>query len=350
MSRLRRPSIYWLLGLLPVSAVAEAAHYHVLAFVSSVLAIVPLAGLVGMATAQLTSHLGPRLGGLLNATFGNVTELIIAAMLVAAGRLDVVKASLAGSVVGNLLLVLGLSLFLGGLRRAEQSFNARIAGVHSASLGLAVTGLLLPALMVVSSPQVGFSQREGVSAAVAVLLMAVYASGLVFTQVTHGQLFPSPVAAEGAVWSLRLAIAVLVVAVIALGLESEVLVSTLQPAISALHLSPFFVGFIVIPVIGNAAEHSSAAVFAIRNQLDVTLEIAIGSSTQVALFVAPTLVFVSIVLGHPMDFVFTGFEIATVAASTLLVTVIALDGRSNWLEGVQLMAAFLIVAAVAFYV
>ena len=350
MRDLARPSLNWLLVLIPISWAADAAHAQVVAFGASALAIVPLARLIGVSTEQLAGPLGPRLGGLMNATFGNLTELVVASFLVAAGQFEVVKASLTGSVLGNLLLVLGLSFFLGGVRRNEQTFSARAAGVHSASLLLAVTGLLLPALMVVTAPSTGSGQREAASALVAIVLIGVYCAAVVFTQVTHAHLFGSATPAEPPVWPLTRAAAVLVVAGALVGLESEILVSTLRPALAALHVSPFFAGFIFIPLIGNAAEHASAATFAIKNHVDVTLEIAIGSSTQVALFVAPALVFISLALGHPMDFVFTGFEIATVAISTLIVAVIALDGRSNWLEGVQLVAAYLIIAGAAFFI
>ena len=325
-------------------------HLQVLAFVTAALALVPLAGLIGEATEQVAIHVGPRLGGLLNATFGNLTELIVAVFLVLANEFDVVKASLIGSVLGNLLLVLGLSFIVGGARRSEQHFSARAAGVHVASMFLAVAGLLLPAIIVLGSAGVSAGQREVVSAIVAVILMLSYIAALLFTQVTHSHLFHSPEVSTRARWSRRRALLVLLVAAGVVGLESEILVSSLEPALPALHLSPFFVGLILIPIIGNAAEHSSAILFALRDKVDVTLEIAIGSSTQVALFVAPVLIFVSLLLAHPMDFIFPGFEIAAVGFATLIVAVISLDGRSNWLEGVQLVGAYLMIAAAALFI
>jgi Ca2+:H+ antiporter len=346
-----KPSLDWLLVMVPVSILVHVvAHQDLLTFVTAALAIVPLAGLIGRGTEQLALHAGPRVGGLLNATFGNVTELIIAVFLILRGELDVVKASLTGSILGNLLLVLGLSFLVGGLRHAEQRYSAQAAGVHATSLALAVTGLLMPALFVQTSGQEDFAQREVVSGVVAAVLIALYGCALLFTMVTHEHLFRTPKPDEEAEWPVSRAILLLLGATALVALESELLVGSLEPALESIGLSKFFVGLIVIPIIGNAAEHSSAVLFAVRDQLDVTLEIAIGSSTQVALFVAPVLVFISLAVGHPMDFVFTTFEIAAVALATLIVSLICLDGRSNWLEGVQLVGAYAIMAISFFFV
>ena len=344
-----RPSLNWLLVFVPLSLAFELAHQSLLIFITSGLAIVPLAGLIGRATDQLAIRVGPRLGGLLNATFGNVTELIVAVLLVLAGNFDVVKASLVGSIIGNLLLVLGVSFVAGGFTRKEQHFNAKAAGVHSASLFLAVTGLGLPALLAGSNSHLASDHKEVVSIGVAATLMLLYVAALIFMQYTHEHLFRTPESDEQPDWSRSLAIGVLLGAALLVGLESELLVSALDPALKTLGLSPLFVGLILIPIIGNAAEHSSAVFFAIRNKLDVTLEIAVGSSTQVALFVAPALVFISLALGRPMDFIFTGFEIGAVAIATVVLAVISLDGRSNWLEGLQLISVFLIIALAAFF-
>ncbi|MEA2646668.1 MAG: Ca2+:H+ antiporter [Chloroflexota bacterium] len=346
-----KPSLRWLLVFVPISFIAEFMHLEVLLFITSALALVPLAGLLGEATESMAIHVGPRLGGLLNATFGNLTELIVAIFLVLANEFDIVKASLIGSILGNLLLVLGLSCIIGGARRSEQHFSARAAGVHSGSMFLAVGALVLPALIVLSQPTTTTDNREKISMVVAGVLITVYFLALLFTQVTHSHLFGSAEQTEEtANWSKTRAMVVLLVCAGFIGFESEFLVSGLEPALSALHLPAFFVGLIIIPIIGNAAEHSSAILFAIRDKVDVTLEIAIGSSTQVALFVAPVLIFVSLALGHQMDFVFAGFEIATVGFATLIVAVISLDGRTNWLEGVQLVGAYSMIAAAAFFV
>jgi Ca2+:H+ antiporter len=346
-----RPRLEWLLVFVPVSLISDfVLHVELLTFLSAAAAILPLAGIIGRATEQLALHAGERVGGLLNATFGNVTELIIAVFLILDGELEVVKASLTGSILGNLLLVLGLSFFVGGLRHKEQEFNAQGAGVHASSLALAVTGLLMPALFLQTTGRHDFVQREVVSGVVAGVLILLYAAALTFTMVTHEHLFHSPTQGETPRWSRNRAGLVLLAATAFVALESEILVGALEPALKDLGLSKFFVGLIVVPIIGNAAEHSSAVMFAIRNKLDVTLEIAIGSSVQIALFVAPVLVFISLAVGHPMDFVFTTFEIAAVGLSTLIVALISLDGRSNWLEGVQLMGAYAIMAISFFFV
>ena len=348
-ARWLRSSINWLLIFIPVSLLAELTHQPLLTFITAALAIVPLAGLIGRATDQLAISVGPRLGGLLNATFGNLTELIVAVMLLAAGNFEVVKASLIGSIVGNLLLVLGLSLFIGGLGRSEQAFSARAAGIHTASMMLAVAGLGVPALLVAASPKLSTVNREIVSAGVAATLMVLYTCALVFTQFTNAHLFRTPETGEEAEWSRRQAMAVLLGAALVVGLESELLVTALDPALQTVKISPIFVGLILIPIIGNAAEHASAVFFAIRDKIDVTLESAVGSSTQVALFVAPLAVFVSLLVGRPMDFVFTGFEIGAVFIATLIIAVISRDGQSNWLEGLQLICVYVMIAVAAFF-
>jgi Ca2+:H+ antiporter len=345
-----RPSLDWLLVLVPVSVVLQlAGGNELLIFLTSAGAILPLAGLIGRSTDQLALHTGPRIGGLVNATFGNVTELVIAFFLILDDQVDIVKASLTGSIIGNLLLVLGLSFLLGGLKHEEQTYNARAATIHATSLVLAVTGLLMPALFALGGRE-SFAQREVVSGTVAAVLMILYAAALLFTLVTHEHLFRTPSPEEHPEWSRRQAVGMLLVATAFVALEAEFLVSSLEPALEDLGLSEFFVGLIVIPIIGNAAEHSSAIMFALRNKVDVTLEIAIGSSTQIALFVAPALVFISLFVSHPMDFVFSTFEVAAVALSTILVFMISSDGRSNWLEGAQLTGAYAIMAISFFFV
>ncbi len=346
-----RPRLEWLLVFVPVSLFSDVIlHVELLTFLASAAAILPLAGIIGRATEQLAVHAGQRLGGLLNATFGNVTELIIAVFLILDDELEVVKASLTGSIIGNLLLVLGLSALVGGLRHEQQEFNAQAAGIHASSLALAVTGLLMPALFLQTTGRHDLVEREVVSGVVAGVLMLLYAAALTFTTVTHEHLFRAPAEDERAEWSVRTAVAVLLGATVTVALESELLVGALEPALKGLGLSKSFVGLIVVPIVGNAAEHSSAVMFAVRNKLDVTLEIAIGSSVQIALFVAPLLVFISLGVGHPMDFVFTTFEIAAVGLSTLIVALISLDGRSNWLEGAQLIGAYAIMAISFFFI
>ncbi|HLQ61429.1 MAG TPA: calcium/proton exchanger [Candidatus Acidoferrales bacterium] len=345
-----RPSLDWLLVLVPVSLGAAILYRdQVFIFVSSALAIVPLAGLLGRSTEELAKRAGPKVGGLLNATFGNLTELILAILLLLAGEFEVVKASLIGSVLGNLLLVLGLSFLVGGVRFKEQTFNSRAAGVHATSMLLAVMGLMMPALFVLTNPGQGPDRREVISVVVAVVLIALYGAALVFTLRTHEHLFRTPGKGEVPDWSLRRAVLVLLGAAVLVGIESELLVSSLEPAVHGLGLPKLFVGLILVPIIGNAAEHSSALLFALKDKIDVALEISIGSSTQIALFVAPALVFISLLIGHPMDFIFSPFQVAAVAIATVIMAIVSLDGRSNWLEGAELVGAYAIVAVSFFY-
>jgi Ca2+:H+ antiporter len=350
MQAMARPSVYWLLVFVPVSIFFEfVVKQPVAIFATCCLAILPLAALLGRATEELAIQSGPRIGGLLNATFGNITELIISILLLAAGQFTVVKASLIGSILGNLFLVMGASVFAGGLRFREQVFSRQSAGVHSSSLLLAVTALIMPALFVNTTPSTP-DQRLVLSAVVAVVLIALYAAALLFTLVTHVHLFRTPASGEKAEWSRRRAILVLLGTAILVGVESEFLVGSLEPTVQALGLSRVFVGLVIVAIIGNAAEHASAVLFAIRNKMDVAMEISFGSSTQIALFVAPLLVFVSLLIGHPMDFVFSGLEVIAVALATIIVAAIVLDGRSNWLEGAQLLGAYVIIAATFFFV
>jgi Ca2+:H+ antiporter len=345
-----RPTLSWLLVFVPVSLAFEYVFPQpVLVFVSACVAIVPLAGLIGKATEELAIRAGPRVGGLLNATFGNVTEIIIAILLIRAGEVEVVKASLIGSILGNLVLVLGASLLAGGLRFSEQRFSGRSATMHAASLTMAVTGLALPTLFVLTSPDSGF-QRLVVSIGVASVLMCLYVASLVFSLFTHQHLFKAPPSEETPAWSVARALAVLLLTALMVGLESEFLVQSLESTVAALGVSKVFIGLFVVAFVGNAAEHASAVTFAIRNKVDIAIEIAFGSSTQIALFVAPALVFVSLLISHPMDFVFTLMEVVAVALSTIIVAFVTMDGRSNWLEGLQLLGAYLIMAVSFFFI
>jgi Ca2+:H+ antiporter len=346
-----KPRLNWLLPLVLVAVILEVAHGDPVAiFIVSGLAILPLAGLIGHATEDLAIRSGPQVGGLLNATFGNVTEMILAVFLILEGELEVVKASITGSIIGNVLLVLGLAFLVGGWKREEQSFNIASAGLHSSHLVIAVVGLLMPALFSFTAEANEF-RTEAVSVGVAIVLLTVYALGLFFTFKTHQHLFGATHGEEDATpkWSRNYAVGLLLGSTVLVALMSEFLVGALEPTVEKFGLSKLFVGLIVVPIVGNAAEHSSAVFLAARNKMDVAIEIAIGSSTQIALFVAPVLVFVSLILGEPMDLIFSGFEIAAVAISSMILAFIALDGRSNWLEGVQLLAAYVIMAISFFF-
>jgi Ca2+:H+ antiporter len=348
-------SLNWLLVFVPVSIVADLFfHQPVVVFVSSCIAIVPLAGLIGRATEQLADRSGPTVGGLLNATFGNVTELIIGVLLVWAGEFEVVKASLIGSILGNLVLVLGASYLAGGLRHrgGGQRFDAKAARTHSISLLLAVSGMVMPAVFTLFSQNETSSQTEFISLVVAAVLIVLYLSSLIYTFGPGGngarRVGPTlprlPREVEAPSWTARRAVVVLLVTALAVGVESELLVGSLEPTLAALHLPRVFVGLFVIAFIGNVAEHASAVFFALRNKMDIAIEIAFSSSTQIALLVAPLLVFVSLLAAHPMSFIFIPIEVVAVTLATLIVSVIAMDGRSNWLEGAQLLGVYVILA------
>ncbi|HEX2998752.1 MAG TPA: calcium/proton exchanger [Armatimonadota bacterium] len=347
----------WLLIFILVSILAKAAHAApVLVFFSACLAIIPLAGLMGKATEELSVHLGPGLGGLLNATFGNAAELIITIFAIRQGLLEVVKASITGSIIGNILLVLGLSVLAGGTRYRTQKFNSRAAGNHATRLIMAVIGLLVPALFVHASPGLNPSAEntpvEFLSLSVAAILILVYLAGLAFSFITHKDLFGETEAGEepSSVWAPRVALAVLVVATLFTALESEILVGSVEAVVKTLGVTELFIGVIVVPIIGNAAEHGTALMMAMRDKMDLTLNIAIGSSIQIALFVAPLLVFISLFLGHPMTYIFNQFELVSIGSAVVIANFISQDGESNWLEGVHLLAAYLIIALAFFFI
>ena len=344
-----KPRLDWLLVFVPVAIVLELAHGPATAiFLMSALAILPLAGIIGHATEDLAARSGPQVGGLLNATFGNVTEMIIAFFLILQGEIEVVKASITGSIIGNVLVVLGLSFLVGGWRREEQTFNRASAGLHSASLVIAVVALLMPALFHLSPEATGF-REEAVSVGVATVLIAVYVLSLIFSFVTHRNLFRTTFDHGEPKWSVRRALGMLAGATVFVALMSEFLVGALEETVEEVGISKLFVGLIIVPLVGNAAEHSSAILLAAKDKMDVSIEIAIGSSTQIALFIAPLLVFVSLAVGHPMDFIFSGIEVAAVGFSAAILGFIVLDGRSNWFEGAQLVAAYLIMAVSFFF-
>ncbi|MGH2819415.1 MAG: calcium/proton exchanger [Actinomycetota bacterium] len=344
-----KPRLEWLLAFVPAAIVLEVVHADGLViFAVASLAILPLAGQIGHATEDLAARSGPQIGGLLNATFGNVTEMIIALFLILEGQLEIVKASITGSIIGNVLVVLGLAFLLGGWTRTEQRFSRASAGLHSASLVIAVVGLLMPVLFSFSPEATNF-RTEAVSLGVSTVLIAVYVFSLLFSLKTHRSLFRSSFEHGHAKWSVRRAVGVLAGATVLVALMSEFLVGALEETVARLGISELFVGLIVVPLVGNAAEHSSAVLLALRDKMDVSIEIAIGSSTQIALFVAPMLVFASLLLGEPMDLIFTGIEVAAVAFASLILGFIALDGRSNWFEGALLLAAYLIMGVSFFF-
>lgn len=348
----------WLLVAVPVAAVLEFTHAPPLAiFLVSAAAIIPLAGWMGRATEHLASKLGEGIGGLLNATFGNAAELIIAIMALRRGLFDVVKASITGSIIGNILLVLGLSILAGGLKYRRQTFNTPAAMLGSTLLALSAIGLLLPAVFhAVNRGDPGLHEQD-VSLEIAIVLMVTYVLSLVFTLRTHSHLYAgashdpdshdSEMGTGG--WSQRRALITLLIATVLVAVMSEFLVGAVDTASRTLGLTDLFVGVIFVATIGNAAEHSTAVLMAMKNKMDLALNIAIGSSMQVALFVAPVLVFLSYLFGPPMNLLFTPLEVVAVTVAVGTVALIAQDGESNWMEGVLLLAVYVILGITFFW-
>ncbi|WP_343578190.1 calcium/proton exchanger [Pseudomonas sp.] len=338
----------WLLLFVPLSIVLEylAPEHYLLVFISAALAILPLAGWLGRATEQLASHLGESVGGLLNATFGNATELIIGVAALQAGLYDVVKASIAGSIIGNILLVMGCSMLMGGLKHPEQHFNEVGARSQSTLLTLAAIALVLPAAYKVSTAAKVESGTHYLSLSISVLLLVVYALFLVYSLVTHKQEFSSeePESHEegAAPWSVGKALLVLGLSTVLVAWISEILIGAIEPSTHALGLNNIFVGVFVVAILGNAAEHASAISAAMKNRMDLSLSIAIGSSVQVALFVAPTLLLASLLVGpEAMDLAFPPGLVLSVLLAVLITSEVADDGRSDWFKGVQLLAVYL---------
>lgn len=344
-------AVYLLLLFIPLSFVAEAAHFSPVArFVIAALGIIPLAGLIGTATEHLADRTGAGVGSFLNATFGNAAELIICFFALRAGLHDVVKASITGAIIGNLLLVMGAAFLAGGINREKQDFNRTAAGLSSTLLLLSAIALVIPALFhTVTGGATALSEHE-LSLTISVVLFAVYLLSLVFTFKTHKHLYTGEPVEHGhkKTWSVRLAVGVLIGTAAGLAFMSEFLVAAIEPAAEAAGMSQIFVGVILVAIIGNAVEHFSAVTFAVKNQMDVTMGIALGGSTQIALFVAPVLVFASYLTARPMDLTFTLFEVAAVLLAVLAVKFVSTDGESNWMEGVLLVAVYLILA-IAFY-
>ena len=329
-------------------------------FIASAVSIIPLAGLMGKSTEMLAERLGPGIGGLLNASFGNAAELIIAVFALRKGLIEVVKASLTGSILGNILLVLGASFLAGGIYYPRQKFNATAAGMAATLLALAAVGLLVPAVfhahLVLHHEQ---ADERGLSLEVAIVLFVVYALMLLFSLRTHKHLYMGDVVEEnpqhhehehaGDLWTAKTSTTVLLVATAFVALMSEFLVGAIEETRAQFGWTEIFVGVIVVAIVGNAAEHSSAILVAMKNQMDLSFQIAVGSGLQIALFVAPLLVFISYLPGfQPMDLVFSMTEVVAVAASVLVVGLVAHDGQSNWMEGLLLLAIYVLLG-LAFY-
>jgi Ca2+:H+ antiporter len=348
---------YLLVPLIPVAIALDLADAPAEAiFFTAALGIIPTAALMGLATEELAARSGPGIGGLLNVTFGNAPELIIALFALGEGLQEVVKASIIGSILGNILLVLGAAMLVGGIGRDRQYFSATAANVQSLMLFLAATAMVMPAIFElvegkglpsVNAERVDYgSTVEQLSLAVAVVLAATYVAGLLFSLKTHRDIFNPPEDHRGETafgWSARRSVAMLAIAGAAVGVMSEVLVGSISEASQSVGLSEFFIGVIVIAIVGNAAEHWVAVLVAHKNRMNLAVNIAIGSSAQVALFVAPILVFASFIIGpEPMALVFNGFEMGAVLFAVLIANYVTHEGESTWFEGVQLLAVYLI--------
>jgi Ca2+:H+ antiporter len=342
----------YLLVFIPISFLVKYTHSsETVVFVISALAIIPLAGLMGEATEEISFYSGPRIGGFLNATFGNATELIIGFFAMKAGLFDIVKASIAGSVIGNILLVLGVSMLIGGLKYKTQHFNRQAIEVSSSMLLFAVIGLMIPAIFTHTvSPALLTTKYEGLTVFVAIIMFSIYLLSLYFSFHTHKDIYSVDHSQESfSKWSLKKAISVLIGVTVLISIESEFFVGAIEPMSRNAGISDFFIGIILVPIIGNAAEHSTAITMAYKNKMDVSMEIALGSSLQIILFVTPVLILLSLFFS-PMSIVFNEFELIALFFSVLIANKVANDGESNWLEGVQLIAVYTIMAASFFVI
>lgn len=357
----------YLLVFVPLAVVAELLEWNpLLIFIFSCVALIPLAGLLGEATEELAIHTGPKIGGLLNATLGNAAELIITIVALSQGQYDLVKASITGSILGNLLLILGASLLLGGLRHGTQKFDRTLTGVSATMMTLAVIGLIVPTLfellheinlgrLDVFNTNVNDPALNTLSLWVAAVLIVLYILSLVFTFRTPQREEHAGVddhseeeGAHKAKWSVPVSLGVLAASTIAIVFLSEFLVGAVEPVVESLGVSKLFLGIIIIPIVGNVAEHIVGVQVALKNKMDLSLSISLGSSMQVALFVAPLLVFISLLFGPELTLFFSLFEVVALTLAVFCATLVSVDGESNWLEGMQLLAVY-VVMALGFY-
>jgi len=353
LNYLKGKPLYVLLLTIPLAILSEFLHWGpTLTFSFSALGVIPLAGLIGDATEELVHYTGPKIGGLLNATLGNAAELIITIVAIREGLLDLVKASITGSILGNLLLVLGMAMLLGGMRNGVQSFDRRQASRNAILLVLTVLILLVPSLL---SHYIGADNSlrvEALSLGVAAVMIILYVLGLLYSFRSGEHNEPQPEeqqhAAQNASWSLQKALIVLAIVTVGVAYLSEVLVGAVEPVVHALGISEFFIGVIFVPIIGNVAEHLVAVQVALRNRMTLSVEIAVASSLQIALFVAPVLVFVSLLLGHPLTLIFNQFELLALIAGVMIAALVSEDGESNWLEGAELLAIYIILGLAFF--
>ncbi len=349
--------LYPLLVLIPIALLLDFVFHApgTTIFVVSGLALVPLAALLGQATEQLAIYTGPRIGALIQSTLGNAAELIITIVALRAGLLTVVKASITGSILGNVLLVLGASLLLGGVKHGQQRFDRNLAGTSSTMMTLAVAALVIPAIFSIGGERLDATRIEELSVGVAIILILVYACYLAMIvfgvgrgRGTHPVPGAEPAEEETPEWSRSRAITTLVLATLAIVAMSEILVGSIEEVGRTWGLTEAFLGVMIVPLVGNVAENLVAVQAALANKMDLSLSISLGSSLQIALFVAPVLVFVSLIAGHPLSLLFNVYELGALAVAVGIASFIAIDGESNWLEGVQLLAIYAIIG-VAFF-
>lgn len=360
----------YLLIFVPLAFIAEfVLHNDILIFIFSCIALVPLAGLMGEATEELAIHTGPKIGGLLNATLGNAAELIITVVALSQGKVELVKASITGSILGNLLLILGMSMFLGGLRNGIQRFDRQNASVAASMMMLAVIGLMVPTLfevlrevqhgtLDVLETRVADPSLDTLSMWVAGTMIVLYILSLVFSLRKPDTKHPAPVGVDDhsdeaehhtPKWSIGMSVGVLIISTLGVVFLSEFLVGAVEPVVTQMGVSELFLGVIIIPLVGNVAEHIVGIQVAYKNKMELSMTISLGSSMQIALFVAPLLVFISLLFGPEMTLFFSVFEVAMLALSVFIATIVAQDGESNWLEGAELLGVYLIVALGFFF-
>jgi Ca2+:H+ antiporter len=339
-----------LLIFAPVAIAGEFLGWSpTIVFWSAALAVIPLAGILGEATEELAVHTGPRLSGFLNGTLGNAAELIITIFAIKEGLLDLVKASITGSILGNLLLVLGLSILLGGVRHGVQKFDRTQASVNATMLFLALIALGIPSLFSHSIEETNHAGVEYLSLGTAAVMILIYVLSVVFAFQVGGEPELSHEVHAAAEWSVRRALVVLLASTVFIVWLSEILVGTVEHTTHALGLSEFFVGIIIVPLIGNVAEHMVAVTAALKNRMELSMSVSLGSSLQIALFVAPALVFISLLMGNPLTLEFDQFELIALGAAAFVAASAARDGESNWLEGAQLLVVYVIIGLAFFF-
>lgn len=342
-----------LLAAFPLAIIGALLEWNpIVLFSLSALSVIPLAGLIGDGTEGLASHTGPKMGGLINATLGNAAELIITILAIRKGLLELVKASITGSIIGNILFVLGMSILVGGLKNGVQRFDRRHTTNSTILLSIAILGLAIPSLFSHSTAS-GVNQKvEILSLGVAGVMIGLYILGIIFSLKENKETSVTPTLeniSSHPTWSVRKSIFILAIATAGIVWMSEILVGSVEEVVAGSGISEFFLGIILVPIIGNVAEHLVAITVARKNKMELSMEIAISSSLQIALFVAPVLVFVSLLFGNPLNLVFNTFELAALMAAVILGYFVAADGESNWLEGAGLLVVY-VIFGLAFFI